>query len=110
MTRSEILKVVEFRMDGLTWEQIADKMHYTTQHLQKNIRDALNMKLTYRPVKSKGYPELAAYITRNYDGKVVAFAGAVNVSCSALHNALAGKSRLSGPSLEKIRRVAGNIV
>lgn len=110
MTRNELVKAFELRVDGLTWDEIGARLFFTGDHVKKSVRNALDGKGSFRVLKSAAYPQLAQYITARYRGNASSFAGAAKVSSNVILRALAGKSRLSGPSLEKIRRVAGNIV
>jgi Fe2+ or Zn2+ uptake regulation protein len=66
MTRGEILKAVMMRMDGRTYEEIAQRLHYGYATVYGELQQLVSKKNVIRhSLDDVVYPEIRDYITKH---------------------------------------------
>lgn len=89
MTRDERMKAFELRLDGLTWDEIADIVGYSSSNVEVDLKSCVNGR------KRKSvciYPTLRNILVREYGGSIHRFAGAVGMSYGSTYSCLTGRS------------------
>lgn len=66
MTKQELLRAFEMRVDGLSYEQIGEALHYDAGGISDALYRVVNKTCVYgRTMRRIVYPEIAAYCKAN---------------------------------------------
>lgn len=101
MTRDELMRAFEMRIDGMSFEQIGQKMSYSKNAIRQNLVACM------RGGRGQAYPELECLVMRDYDGNLARFARTCGIPYNALYVAMSGRSRLSKNMVTRICAATG---
>lgn len=106
MTREQKIEAFTMRIDGYSYQEIANKMGISRQGirdcLQRSVlRDSRNARLSARCV----YPNILKYM-RDHKMNISSFADAAGLTKGSVSRILEGKN-LSRTSIDKILKVTG---
>lgn len=66
MTREELHRALDMRIDGLSYEQIGDELHYSAANVDQAMKRVMQGRTNWnRSVNKIVYPEITAYIKAN---------------------------------------------
>ena len=107
MNKADRLRAFALRCDGLTWEQIADELHYDAQTIAKDLQQVVE-KMPHIPAVI--YPAILAHIVDAHGGSVEQFAVALGVSPHRLRRVLVHGDEPSESLQQKIAEAVGKPV
>lgn len=87
MTRETLLKAFEMRIDGATYEEIGEELHYSKYNVAANMRKVMHGCKRRSEIHSEFYPKLAALIAERYRDQHT-FAKRCGVADSVISNLL----------------------
>lgn len=88
MTKSEIMKAFEMRLDGAGWSDIGRALCYSATTIQENLLGCVMAKQRHATC---AYPAIRNVIQEQYGGSLGAFADACGVSYGCMYYMLSGK-------------------
>ena len=93
MTRSDLIKICTMRIDGYTYQEIADEMGCTKQNIQQTFTDLLS-ESNSRYYSKSIYPNLIKEIRIKYH-KLTDFSKASGIKYARLQGMLTGRVKMS---------------
>jgi predicted transcriptional regulator len=103
LTREERELAFAMRLDGKTWEEIAEAIGYDTESVRKDIERVLHRKHYSRII----YPAIKDYIQRECNGSIYSFACRCNMSKSTMYSIICEGEKPSRKSVAKILEETG---
>lgn len=104
MTREERELAFEMRLDGETWEEIAEKLGYDAESVRQDMLRAINKRQRGNAVI---YPAIADYIKVHCNGSIYIFACRCNMSKSTMYGIICEGEKPSRKSASKILAETG---
>ena len=104
MSNEEKLRAFALRLEGKTWEEIGEIMHYTKQSVHQALYSVLSGGERSTLV---AYPEIREYITRRHGGSVAAFATEMQMSASYVRRVLFCGERPSEKLVKNVTAALG---
>lgn len=89
MTNDEKLKAFALRLDGLTWERIAEELHYSVSTVEHDMLNCLRAHCQTRCVCI--YPTVKKVLLRDYRGSITALSTASGIPYGTLYDCLTGR-------------------
>lgn len=105
MTREEKIEVFTMKLDGMSYEEIANKKGVSKQYIHQTLVDVLKKK-NRKSAKVYEYPVLNNWLIEN-GMSVKTLAENIGVHKVTLYNKLSCKSKFSVEELEKISDITG---
>ena len=104
MTRKERELAFEMRLDGKTWEEIAEAIGYDAESVRQDL-----MRAIYNRNKGNAiiYPAIADYVKENCNGSIYSFACRCNMSKSTMYGIICEGEKPSRKSASKILAETG---
>ena len=93
MTRETLIKICTMRIDGYTYQEIADELECSRQNIQQTIQNIIS-ETKSRCYSKSIYPNLMREIRTNYD-TLTDFAKASGVDYRRLQSMLTGRVKVS---------------
>ena len=109
MTKQELLKAFEMRMEGYTYEEIGNELCYSGINIRHCLKRAYEgNKEGLRKLRSNEYiyPNLVHEIFKNH-GSVRDFCLDADIALSTVHNALRGTSKPKLSTVQKLVKRTG---
>lgn len=92
MLKEELIKACEMRADGCTYQEIADSLGYTKQHIHQTMKEMLRND-EYKISSKTIYPNLEREIKKKYKS-VVEFSKKTGLKYKRLCDILHGKTKV----------------
>ena len=109
MTKEELMKAFEMRIDGYTYEEIGNKLRYSTTYIHKILqRTCTGNKAAVRNVQYKTYvyPNLVYEITSNH-ASIRDFCKEHNLTYNTIYNILRGLCQPKMKTIQKLVKRTG---
>lgn len=104
MTREEREKAFEMRLDGKSWEEIAEVLGYDAEWIRQDMVEAINKR---KKVSAVIYPAVAEHIATHCNGSIYTFACRCNMSKSAMYRIICEGEKPSRKMASKILEETG---
>lgn len=92
MTHEDRLKAFEMRLIGMTWDQIAAELHYSSASIAEEMHAIVNGRAMRGACI---YPAMRQILNRDYHGSMHKFAEASGLSYGRVYSCLTGRTRPS---------------
>ncbi len=104
MTREERELAFEMRLDGKSWEEIAEALGYDAESVRQDMLRAINKRHKGNAII---YPAIAKYIAENCNGSIYIFACRCNMSKSTMYAIICEGEKPSRKMASKILAETG---
>ncbi len=104
MTREERELAFAMRMDGKTWEEIAEVLGYDPEAVRQDLTRVVQKQSRDSKII---YPEIKEYIRKECNGSIYTFACRCNMSKSTMYSIICEGEKPSRKSVAKILEETG---
>ena len=105
MNREDKIEVFKMRLDGFTYQEIAEKYGVSRQYINQMLQNVISEKRN-KALNKIVYPNIANWLKDN-ERSISEFAIRVGIKRSALYNKLYGRNKFNSDEIKRILDVTG---
>ena len=105
MNRDDKIEVFKMRLDGFSYQEIAEKFGVSKQYINQMLQNVISERRN-KAVNKIVYPNIANWLKDN-DCSISEFAIRVGIRRSILYNKLYGRNKFNSDEIKRILDVTG---